>query len=89
MTEEMEFREFKYRNGRRGFLAKKDGLEFNLTLNIDSVNVDYLIMRTYGKSEELAKIIMKNLVDRGVYEVLRKTEVGFNTAVVLAKVVKE
>jgi hypothetical protein len=44
---------FKYENRRQGFLAKKDGVEFNITLNLMDTKLDdgEIVLKLWGDAE--------------------------------------
>lgn len=60
--------DFSYANGRQGFLAKfPDGRELAVTNNLDGIEPEALIFRTYGESEGLAKSLLEAFFETGNY----------------------
>ena len=78
--------EFKYDNGRIGFLATEDKREFALTNNVDGIELDCIILRTFGDTKQIATELGEKLIRELSYAPLKTIDIGFETAVVLSPV---
>ena len=74
---DIEVQSFTYASGRKGFVARKVGQTegfFNLSLNIEGVHIDYIILKEYGD----AQLVNKFLLESNVFHSEKTAFVGFN-----------
>lgn len=74
---DIEVQSFNYANGRKGFVARKVGQTegfFNLSLNIEGVHIDYIILKEYGD----AQLVNKFLLESNVFHSEKTADIGFN-----------
>jgi hypothetical protein len=79
LDQHTEITPFKYENRRQGFLAKRDGIEFNLTLNLMDTNMDpgQIVLKLYGDAETVNQQI------RTKFKLVQQILVGRNYAIVV------
>ena len=75
----VEIQQFKYQSGRLGYVARKygedkEGVFFNLSVNIPGVFTGYVILKEYGD----ALLVNKFLMDSEIFQVKRDKLLGYN-----------
>ena len=79
LDQHTEVKPFKYENRRQGFLAKRNGIEFNLTLNLMDSTMDRsnIVLKLYGDAETV------NQTFRTEFKLITSILVGVNHAIVV------
>lgn len=76
----VEVAQFKYNNGRVGFVARtpdmvKEMEFFSLTVNIESIAPSLAILKEYDEAQLINKYLMEHTE---IFEVIKTQDLGFN-----------
>lgn len=67
---------FTYSNGRKGLMCTTEGdYSYNLTLNIEGIDTDLIILKMYHTANEVNNHLLKTT---DMFEDLRGGKIGFN-----------
>ena len=67
---------FNYANGRIGLMCTTEGdYSYNLTLNIDGIDEDKVILKMYHSAKEVNQHLLKTT---NLFDVIKRGKVGYN-----------